>query len=155
MREGYIDLGVQEERQTLYKKAKLLMDIVAEAYQAEIDRMSSGLKSGMEICAAKPLSGLEQVIRNAGVGFYVVNLGTAGSWIKRLLFTGSLSTTGHVFGIQVGRFRMRLMDPNTGLWACDSQNELADVVKAHVGELYDVVGMFKGGTFDLWKFAAA
>lgn len=155
MREGYIDLGVQEERQTLYRKAKLLMNLVEEAYQGEIDRMSSGLKRGTELCSERPLSGLEDMIRNASVGFYVISLAPAGSWVKRLLLTGSLATTGHIFGIQVGNPRMRLMDPNTGLWACDSQSDLADLVRAHVEKFYDVVGMFKAGTFDLWKFAAA
>lgn len=155
MRGEYIDLGVQEERQRLFEKAKGLGELVEEAYQAEIDRMSSGLKRGTEICSGEPLSGLHDRIRNAGPGFYAVNLGGAESWLKRLLFTGSLSTTGHVVGVHVGDPRMRLMDPNTGLWACDSQNQLADLVRAHVERLYDVVGMFKGGTFELWKFAAA
>ena len=150
----YIDLGRQEERKALWDKAILCQNIMNDAYQMEIKRMSLNCAVGTEVFAQKPIATLCSNLSTQSKipALYAINLSPVSGGLKRLFLTGSLSETGHVFGVQIDPPRYRLMDPNTGLWTCDSQETLMELLKAHLEKVYDRVGMFKSGSFTAWRF---
>jgi hypothetical protein len=151
-RPEYVDLTVDEKRRKLWKKALRYRRAVNEAHEMEIRRMSLNMAGGTILEDDAPLAGLPHAIENLGPGMYAVNLHGSGNWFKRLLLTGSISSTGHVVAVQLVKGRYRFMDPNTGLWACDNQSMLREVADVHMTMLYNA--MFKGGTYSIWRFPA-
>lgn len=151
---GYIDLTVQEKRKRLWDDAMQHQRLMKDAYQMEINRMSLTCATGTEVYAHEPITTLPARLRTQTriPSMYAINLAPVSGGLMRLLLTGSLSETGHVIGVQIDPPRYRLMDPNTGLWTCDSAEVLIELLEAHLRDFYDVLGMFKSGSFTAWRF---
>ena len=153
-RSGYMDLGRQEQRKTLWDLLVERRDVMRDAYQMEINRMSLNCANGSEVFAEKPIATLfsDLSTQSKVPALYAINLAKVSGGLKRLFLTGSLSETGHVICVQIDPPRYRLMDPNTGLWVCDSEEILIELLKAHLEEFYDRVGMFISGSYTAWRF---
>jgi len=153
-RSGYIDLGRQEARKSSWDLAIERQTVMRAAYQMEINRMSLNCANGTEVFSQNPIATLcsDLSTQSKIPALYAINLAKVSGGLLRLFLTGSLSETGHVIGIQIDPPRYRLMDPNTGLWVCDSQEILIELLKAHLEEFYDRVGMFISGNYTAWRF---
>jgi len=116
----------------LYKKIKLMDQIIAAAHDAEIKRQGGGY-AGNNVGEDLPVKSLPlallQLISKQGNGYYALSF-------------NSTSGSGHIIGIEITSHTYRLMDANTGEWDCSGPPGVADLLKELLSTFYSSYASF-------------